>query len=78
MDDTHAALSMAVEQHIASVTDGDMATDWVLVVATKRMEDIETGFTRYWVECNSDQQPVHVMTGLLRYAERHMGDDDDD
>lgn len=69
---THATLSAAVEQHIASATDGGMATDWVLVVATKRMEDIETGFTRYWIECNSNQQPVHVTTGLLRYAERHI------
>lgn len=80
-DQTKAALTAALEAHIADETEGHLVTDWALVAATSTMENIGTGITRYFIEAN-ENQPVHVMAGLFRYAGEHVvwgdGDDDDE
>lgn len=74
-DQTKAALDAAVAAHVADTGDGDLVTDWALIAATTSVENIGTGTTRYLLEGN-DNQPVHVMTGLFRYAsERAIWDD---
>lgn len=78
-DQTKAALDAAVAAHVAEVSDGDLVTDWALVAATTTVENIGTGRTGYLLESN-DNQPVHVMTGLFRYASENTlwGNDEDD
>ena len=77
-DQTKAALDKALADHVADIGDGAIVTDWALIAATTSVENIGTGTTRYLLEGN-DNQPVHVMTGLSRYAsERVVWDDDDD
>lgn len=76
--ETKAALDAALTAHIADQTEGDLVTDWALVAATSTLENIGTGRTGYYIESN-DNQPVHVMAGLFRYAGEHvLWDDDDD
>jgi len=74
---TKAALEEALAAHIADETDGDLPTDWAMVVATSSLENIGTGRTGYWIEAN-DNQPIHITTGLFRYAGEHVIWDDDD
>lgn len=76
--ETKAALEQALSTHIASLTEGDIVTDWTLIAATTTVENIGTGTTRYWCEGN-DNQPVHVTVGLLQYGRETAtwGDDDD-
>ncbi|MFJ4997123.1 hypothetical protein ACIP5T_03155 [Microbacterium sp. NPDC088619] len=77
-DQTKATLDAAVAAHVSETGDGDLVTDWALIAATTSVENIGTGTTRYLLEGN-DNQPVHVMTGLFRYAsERAIWDDGDD
>lgn len=66
-DQTKADLESALAAHVADTGDGAIVTDWALVVATTSVENIGTGTTRYLLEGN-DNQPVHVMTGLFKYA----------
>lgn len=79
-DETRAALEAALAAHIADVCDGALVTDWALIAANSSLEDIGTGRTSYFVEAN-ENQPIHVMAGLFRYASEHVlwpSDDDDD
>lgn len=77
-DQTKAALDKALADHVADTGDGAIVTDWALIAATTSVENIGTGTTRYLLEGNNNQ-PVHVMTGLFRYAvERVVWDDDED
>ncbi|MGM7680093.1 hypothetical protein [Microbacterium sp. A94] len=77
-DQTKVALDAAIAAHVAETGEGSIVTDWALIAATTSMENIGTGTTRYLLEGN-DNQPVHVMTGLFRYAsERVMWDDDEE
>lgn len=76
-DETKAALAAALAAHIADVSDGDIPTDWAMIVAISSLDDIGTGRTRYFIEAN-DNQPIHVTTGLFRYAGEHVIWDDDD
>ena len=77
-DQTKAALDEAVAAHVADTGNGDIVTDWALIAATTSAENIGTGTTRYLLEGN-DNQPVHVMTGLFRYAsERVVWDEDEE
>lgn len=76
---TKADLEAAVAAHVADTGNGSLVTDWALVVATTTVENIGTGTTSYLLEGN-ENQPIHVMTGLFRYAsERTLwGIDEDD
>jgi DNA-directed RNA polymerase subunit E'/Rpb7 len=77
---TKAALDAAVAAHIADKTDGDVLTDYALVIASTSMEDIGTGATSYLFEANGNQ-PAHVSFGLLSYAMHSsvwLSDDDDE
>ena len=76
-DATKAALEAALSAHIATVTDGDILTDWAMVAATTTLDDIGTGTTQYWCEGNT-AQPVHVTIGLLRYGAEHATFDEDE
>lgn len=78
-DQTKAALDAAIAAHVADTGDGAIVTDWALVAATSSIENIGTGTTAYLLEGN-DNQPVHVMTGLFRYASEKAlwGLDEDD
>jgi hypothetical protein len=77
-DRTKADLDAALAAHVADVGDGSIVTDWALIAATTTVDNIGTGTTSYLLEGN-DNQPVHVMTGLFRYAsERTLWDDDED
>lgn len=80
-EQTKADLEAAVAAHIADKTDGNILTDWALVIASSAMEDIGTGATVYLFESN-DNQPAHVSFGLLQYALRSSvwdeGPDEDD
>lgn len=77
-DKTKAALDAAIAAHVSETGDGAIVTDWALIAATTSVENIGTGTTRYLLEGN-DNQPVHVMTGLFRYAsERVIWDDDEE
>jgi hypothetical protein len=78
-NDTRAALEAALAAHVADRCDGALVTDWALIAATSSLEDIGTGRTSYFVEAN-ENQPVHVMTGLFRYASEHVlyGSDGED
>lgn len=76
---TKADLEAAVAAHVADTGNGSLVTDWALVAATTTVENIGTGTTRYLLEGN-ENQPVHVMTGLFRYASERTvwGIDEDD
>lgn len=79
-DQTKADLDAAIAAHIADTGDGSLVTDWAMIAATTTVENIGTGRTRYLLEGN-DNQPVHVMTGLFRYAAEHVmwdGDEDEE
>lgn len=78
-DQTKAELELALERHLADVSPGTVITDWAMVVGLTSMEDIGTGRTSFFIEAN-ENQPVHVTTGLFRYAGEKVlwGDDDDD
>lgn len=77
-DQTKANLDAAIAAHVADTGDGSIVTDWALIAATTTVDNIGTGTTSYLLEGN-DNQPVHVMTGLFRYAcERVIWEDDDD
>lgn len=77
-DQTKADLDAALAAHIADVGDGSFVTDWAMIAALTTVDNIGTGRTSYFLEGN-ENQPVHVMTGLFRYAsERVIWDDDDD
>lgn len=77
-DQTKADLEVALSAHLLDET-GEIVTDWALVAAMTKLENIGTGTTAYWCEGNPGQ-PVHVTVGLLRYGSEHatFGDDDDD
>lgn len=75
--DTKQALESALAAHLADETDGEIITDWALVAACTRMEDIGSAITRYWCEGNTNQ-PVHGTIGLLRYGSEHATFDDDE
>lgn len=77
-DSTKAALEAAITAHIADLTDGNILTDWGLVIASTSIEDIGTGTTVYMFESNAGQ-PAHVSYGLMSYALQSsvwQGDDD--
>lgn len=80
-DITKAALEKALADHVADTGDGAFLTDWALIAATTTVENIGTGTTAYLLEGNNNQ-PVHVMTGLFRYATERsvwgLDEDDDD
>lgn len=77
-DQTKADLDAAIAAHVSATGDGAIVTDWALIAATTSVENIGTGTTRYLLEGN-DNQPVHVMTGLFRYAgERVVWDEDEE
>lgn len=77
-DQTKADLDSAIAAHVADTGNGSLVTDWALIAATTTVENIDTGTTAYLLEGN-DNQPVHVMTGLFRYAsERVIWDDSED
>lgn len=76
-DQTKADLDAAIAAHVAETGNGDIVTDWALIAATTSVENIGTGTTRYLLEGN-DNQPVHVMTGLFRYASEHVIWDNDE
>ncbi len=76
-DETRAALEAALAAHVADRCDGAIVTDWALIAATSSLDDIGTGRTSYFVEAN-ERQPIHVMTGLFRYAAVHVLWDTDD
>lgn len=69
--ETRAALEAALAAHIADRCDGAIVTDWALIAANSSLDDLGTGRTSYFVEAN-ENQPVHVMTGLFRYASEHV------
>lgn len=74
-DQTKSDLDAAIAAHVADTGNGSLVTDWALIAATTTVENIGTGTTAYLLEGN-DNQPVHVMTGLFRYAsERVIWDD---
>lgn len=70
-DETRAALEAALAAHVADHCDGAIITDWALIAATSSLDDIGTGRTSYFLEAN-ENQPIHVMTGLFRYASEHV------
>lgn len=76
---TKADLEAALAAHVADTGDGSLVTDWALVAATTTVENIGSGVTSYLLEGN-ENQPMHVMTGLFRYASEKAlwGIDEDD
>jgi len=78
-DQTKAELVAALERHLGDVSPDSIITDWAMVVGLTEVQDIGTGRTRYFIEAN-ENQPVHVTTGLFRYAGEKVlwGEDDDE
>ena len=75
---TKTTLDAAIAAHIADLTEGNILTDWGLVIASTSMDDIGTGTTVYLFESN-DGQPPHVSYGLLSYAmQSSVWEEDDD
>ena len=66
-DQTKADLEAAISVHVADMTEGNLLTDWSLVIASTSVDDIGSGATDYRFEANTGQPP-HVSYGLLTYA----------
>lgn len=81
LEDTQQALEAAVQAHVAEMHGDYHVTDFAVIAAATRIEDIGSGDTRYYVAGNTGQ-PVHVTLGLVAYVAAHgpyqQEDDDDD
>lgn len=81
LEETQADLEAAVQAHIAEQHGDYHVTDFTVIAAACRIEDIGSGDTRYYVSGNTGQ-PVHVTLGLVAYVAAHGpyqdADDDDE
>ena len=72
-DETYDVLEQAIRDHVADVTDGCIATDWVLLSAAVGAEPL---LTRYVDACS--ETAAHSLEGLLHRAVRKASDDTDE